>query len=70
MISHFTFSAQVGKISSYDPLSGKVMLVPVPEYPLVLDEKKDEAVELLSINTLYNEDGTLEVLETLHVHHS
>ncbi|XXG88764.1 hypothetical protein AAC387_Pa12g0937 [Persea americana] len=54
-------SFRVGKISSYDPLSGKVMLVPVPEYPLVLDEKKDEAVELLSINTLYNEDGTLEI---------
>lgn len=70
MISNFTFSSQVGKISSYDPLSGKVMLVPVPEYPLVLDEKKDEAVELLSINTLYNEDGTLEVLERWHVHHS
>lgn len=67
MISHFIFSAQVGKVSSYDLLSGKVMLVPVPEYPMVLDEKKDDAVELLSSSSLYNEDGTLEVLEIFDV---
>lgn len=43
------------------------MLVPVPEYPMVLDEKKDDAVELLSSSSLYNEDGTLEVVDIFYV---
>ncbi|KAI4382479.1 hypothetical protein MLD38_008438 [Melastoma candidum] len=45
-------SFRVGKMSSFDPKSNKVVLVPVHEHPLDLENID---------RTLYGEDGTLEI---------
>eukprot|EP00262_Sarcandra_glabra_P022216 TRINITY_DN9774_c0_g1_i2.p1 TRINITY_DN9774_c0_g1~~TRINITY_DN9774_c0_g1_i2.p1 ORF type:complete len:532 (+),score=94.80 TRINITY_DN9774_c0_g1_i2:79-1674(+) len=55
-------SFRVGKITSYDPVSGQVILVPVPGYPIISNDKRDEEDDTLQSNTsLYKEDGSLEV---------
>lgn len=57
--SGFTvFSLQVGKISLYNAKSNKIILIPVPEYPL--EKKLDEETSTLDAS-LYKEDGILEV---------
>ncbi|KAL6562696.1 hypothetical protein OROGR_003703 [Orobanche gracilis] len=53
-------SYRVGKVSWYNAGSGRTMLLPVPEYPIVSGkDDEDEAVQL--DNSLYNEDGSLEI---------
>ncbi|KAL6547423.1 hypothetical protein OROMI_023144 [Orobanche minor] len=53
-------SYRVGKVSWYNAGSGRTMLVPVPEYPIVSGkDDEDEAVQL--DNSLYKEDGSLEI---------
>ncbi|KAG9446546.1 hypothetical protein H6P81_012674 [Aristolochia fimbriata] len=49
---------RVGKISSYDPVSKRITLLPVPEYTITTKDGGEEAVVGPS---LYNEDGSLEV---------
>ncbi|KAL0921329.1 hypothetical protein M5K25_008391 [Dendrobium thyrsiflorum] len=49
---------RVGRVSSYDSGSSKVILLPLPEYPLILEERSEEGQESSS---LYKEDGTLEI---------
>ncbi|PKU59573.1 coilin isoform X1 [Dendrobium catenatum] len=49
---------RVGRVSSYDCSSSKVILLPLPEYPLISEERLDEGQESSS---LYKEDGTLEI---------
>lgn len=51
-------SFRVGKISLYNAKSNKIILVPVPEYPL--EKKVDEETSTLDAS-LYKEDGTLEI---------
>lgn len=53
---------RVGKVSSYDSISLKIVLVPVPEYPL-FSEEKNSTEELVREpdNTHYKEDGSLEI---------
>ncbi|PSS13619.1 Coilin like [Actinidia chinensis var. chinensis] len=48
---------RVGKASRYDPESDRVLLTPVPEYPITF-EKPDEE---LADNSLYGENGALEI---------
>ncbi|KAL8520009.1 hypothetical protein ACS0TY_010809 [Phlomoides rotata] len=49
-----------GKVSWYNPDSNQTMLLPVPEYPIVLKKAdEDEAAQL--DNSLYKEDGSLEI---------
>ncbi|XP_077250546.1 sphere organelles protein-like protein isoform X2 [Tasmannia lanceolata] len=48
-------SFRVGKVSSYDSVSKKIILVPVPEYPIISVQKRDEEF------SVYNEDGYLEI---------
>ncbi|XP_057776809.1 coilin [Salvia miltiorrhiza] len=51
---------RVGKVSWYNVESNQTMLLPVPEYPIVSEEDdEDEAAQL--DNSLYKEDGSLEV---------
>ncbi|XP_042057236.1 coilin-like [Salvia splendens] len=51
---------RVGKVSWYNAESQQMMLLPVPEYPLVYEEDDEgEATEL--DNSLYREDGSLEI---------
>ncbi|KAL1565221.1 coilin-like [Salvia divinorum] len=51
---------RVGKVSWYNAESKQTMLLPVPEYPLISEEDDDdEATEL--DNSLYREDGSLEI---------
>ncbi|WOL11322.1 hypothetical protein Cni_G20084 [Canna indica] len=52
---------RVGKVSSYDPVSTKIVLLPVPEYPIVSNEKDAEETAEQPNSTLYKEDGSLEV---------
>ncbi|GAV74936.1 hypothetical protein CFOL_v3_18416 [Cephalotus follicularis] len=55
-------SFRVGKISSCDPESNKILLVPVPEYPIAFDRNVDkDASELQTDMSLYREDGSLEM---------
>ena len=49
-------------MSLYDPQSNKIMLVQVPEYPIVFAET-DEASGVVPDTSLYGQDCSLEVLE-------
>ncbi|KAK8933306.1 hypothetical protein KSP39_PZI015671 [Platanthera zijinensis] len=49
---------RVGRVSLYDPCSSKIILLPLPEYPLISEETLDEGQESVS---LYEEDGTLKI---------
>nr|XP_010912949.1 coilin [Elaeis guineensis] len=53
---------RVGKVSLYDSISKKIVLVPVPEYPLFSNEKNDpdELSQQPDISH-YKEDGSLEI---------
>ncbi|XP_039124619.1 coilin-like [Dioscorea cayenensis subsp. rotundata] len=54
-------SFRVGKVSLYDPVSMKICLVPIPDYPFNLPDKKDaESSEKPNVSP-YNEDGSLEI---------
>lgn len=53
---------QVGKISQYDLESNRIMLLPVPEYPVIPEKKIDDEVSAaLSETSPYGEDGSLAV---------
>ncbi|XP_034690341.1 coilin isoform X2 [Vitis riparia] len=55
---------RVGKISSYDPESNKLILISVPEYPIVAETRIDEDASALEPDpdtSLYREDGSLEI---------
>ncbi|XP_031284836.1 coilin isoform X2 [Pistacia vera] len=55
-------SFRVGNISWYNLESNKVMLLPVPEYPLTFEKKIDEDASALQSDTsLYEEDGSLQI---------
>ncbi|KAJ0989460.1 hypothetical protein J5N97_007816 [Dioscorea zingiberensis] len=54
-------SFRVGKVSSYDPISMKISLVSVPEYPLNLTKKKDVESSAHPNVSPYKEDGSLEI---------
>ncbi|XP_009415977.2 coilin isoform X3 [Musa acuminata AAA Group] len=55
-------SFRVGKVSSYDSISMKIVLLPIPEYPISSQEKKDaEESAQEPDSTLYKEDGSLEI---------
>ncbi|XP_038704428.1 coilin-like isoform X2 [Tripterygium wilfordii] len=57
-------SLRVGKVSRYDPDSNFIMLLPFPEYPIVVEKKADDdgdASALQSETSLYGEDGSLEI---------
>ncbi|KAH7664075.1 hypothetical protein IHE45_14G097000 [Dioscorea alata] len=59
-------SFPVGKVSSYDPISKNVILLPVPNFPVFPDKEKEEEEFLWQTNvSLYKEDGSLEVLGIL-----
>ncbi|URE29896.1 hypothetical protein MUK42_06103 [Musa troglodytarum] len=51
----------VGKVSSYDSISMKIVLLPVPEYPISSQEKDAEESAQEPDSTLYKEDGSLEI---------
>lgn len=51
---------RVGKVSRYDSESNQTMLVPVPGYPIV-SKKADEDEAAQPDNSLYEEDGSLEI---------
>ena len=53
-------------MSQYNPQSNKIVLVQVPEYPIIFEET-DEASEVEPDTSLYGEDGSLEVLELLSI---
>lgn len=48
-------------MSRYDSESNQTMLVPVPGYPIV-SKKADEDEAAQPDNSLYEEDGSLEVI--------
>lgn len=54
-------SFRVGKISWYDSDTNKIFLAPVPEYPLAFEKKTDEEASALHSDTLYGEDGSLQI---------
>ncbi|KAI3467611.1 hypothetical protein Pfo_024274 [Paulownia fortunei] len=51
---------RVGKVSWYNAESNQTMLVPIPEYPIV-PKKVDEDEAVQPDNSLYKEDGSLEI---------
>ncbi|PIA30296.1 hypothetical protein AQUCO_05600014v1 [Aquilegia coerulea] len=54
---------RVGKVSWVEPASNKVMLAPVPGYPIISKEEVNEEETTQEADTsLYMEDGLLEVL--------
>ncbi|XP_009359233.2 coilin isoform X1 [Pyrus x bretschneideri] len=53
-------SYRVGEVSQYDPQSNKIMLVQVPEYPIVF-AGTDEASDVVPDTSLYGQDRSLEV---------
>lgn len=54
-----------GTVSSYDPISENIGLVPVPEQPILQKEDEDaEESPLQADSTLYKEDCTLEIKYT------
>ncbi|KAK9104325.1 hypothetical protein Scep_021169 [Stephania cephalantha] len=61
---------RVGKVSWYDSLTDKIMLEPVPGYPVITKEggdDEDDAILPDSDVSLYREDGTLEIdFQLLH----
>ncbi|XP_011042380.1 PREDICTED: coilin-like isoform X4 [Populus euphratica] len=67
-------SYRVGKVSKYDLESNIVMLVQVPEYPVIPEKIDDEASDALPETSPYQEDGSLEIkfsalFEVRLVHH-
>ncbi|KAJ6719658.1 COILIN P80 [Salix purpurea] len=67
-------SYRVGKVSKYDLESNIVMLVQVPEYPVIPEKIDDEASTALPETSSYQEDGSLEInfstlFEVRLVHH-
>ncbi|KAL7093795.1 hypothetical protein ACP275_11G061700 [Erythranthe tilingii] len=55
---------RVGKVFSFNPESNQTLLVPVPEYPIpakISDEDADEDEDVQPDNSLYKEDGSLEI---------
>ncbi|KAF3779545.1 Coilin [Nymphaea thermarum] len=55
-------SFRVGKVSSYNPGSSVVTLVPVPGYPISVHHNQEEAPDEYSADAcLYKEDGSLEI---------
>ncbi|WVZ89613.1 hypothetical protein U9M48_035992 [Paspalum notatum var. saurae] len=59
---YFTLLFQVGKILIYDPISLRIILLPVPEYPVITGENKpkDESDTSMDFSP-YKEDGSLEI---------
>ncbi|XP_074576274.1 uncharacterized protein LOC141832791 isoform X2 [Curcuma longa] len=55
---------RVGKVSSYDPISENIVLVLVPEYPILKKDKDAEESPLQADSTLYTDDGSLEIKYT------
>ncbi|KAJ3671735.1 hypothetical protein LUZ60_007814 [Juncus effusus] len=61
-------SHRVGEVKMYDPILNKIILTPVPEYPIFpeknendLDnENEDETLDLADLS-IYKEDGSLEI---------
>ncbi|XP_039839153.1 coilin-like isoform X3 [Panicum virgatum] len=55
-------SYRVGKVLIYDPISLRIILLPVPEYPIVTEENKPEDESDMFVDlSPYKEDGSLEV---------
>lgn len=52
---------QVGKVSHYD--GDIVVLMPVPEYPIVLDNMDEDTPD----DSLYKDDGSLEVVRNFRM---
>ncbi|XP_031480752.1 coilin isoform X2 [Nymphaea colorata] len=53
---------RVGKVSSYNPESSVVTLVPVPGYPVSVHHNQEETPDEYSVDaSLYKEDGSLEI---------
>uniref|UniRef100_A0A1D1YC52 Coilin n=1 Tax=Anthurium amnicola TaxID=1678845 RepID=A0A1D1YC52_9ARAE len=60
-------SFRVGKVTSYSPTSMKIILVQVPQYPISFHEINEEGSGLQPDNSLYKEDGSLEIdFRSLH----
>ncbi|KAG8048437.1 hypothetical protein GUJ93_ZPchr0009g939 [Zizania palustris] len=55
-------SHRVGKVLIYDPISLRIILLPVPEYPIIFEETngEDEPDMLVGMSP-YKEDGALEI---------
>ena len=54
---------QVGKVLIYDLVSMRIILLPVPEYPIVTEENKPEDESGMFVDlSPYKEDGSLEVI--------
>ncbi|KAJ1257443.1 hypothetical protein BS78_K016100 [Paspalum vaginatum] len=55
-------SYRVGKVLIYDPISLRIILLPVPEYPIVTGENKpkDESDTSMDFSP-YKEDGSMEI---------
>ncbi|KAI3905425.1 hypothetical protein MKW98_013223 [Papaver atlanticum] len=51
---------RVGKVSSCDSVTNRVVLVPVPEYPIICGEMEETDVPQVDAS-LYNDDGSLEI---------
>ena len=64
---HATLLFQVGKVVLYDPISLRIILFPVQEYPITTEENedKDEPDMLVDLSP-YKEDGSLEVISILY----
>lgn len=54
-------SFRAGKVSWYDAESNRIMLTPVPEYPLPVKKEIDEDSDLQLDTTPYGEDGSLKI---------
>ncbi|CAL4907081.1 unnamed protein product [Urochloa decumbens] len=55
-------SYRVGKVLIYDPISLRIILLPVPEYPIVTEENKPEDESDMFVDfSPYKEDGSLEI---------
>ncbi|THF99638.1 hypothetical protein TEA_025167 [Camellia sinensis var. sinensis] len=54
-------SFRVGKTSRYDPESDRVLLTPVPEYPIIFDKSDEDECAQPPDDSLYGEDGSLEI---------
>ncbi|PUZ66870.1 hypothetical protein GQ55_3G378400 [Panicum hallii var. hallii] len=55
-------SYRVGKVLIYDPMSLRIILLPVPEYPIITEENKPEDESDMFVDlSPYKEDGSLEI---------
>ncbi|XP_059448133.1 coilin isoform X2 [Corylus avellana] len=52
---------RVGKISHYDPVSNRIKLVTVPEYPIDFEKIAEEQSAAQADTSLYGEDGSLKI---------